>query len=212
MRKASPRSKVFCIGFQKTGTTSLGVALKRLGYRVEGYDPFRDLAKADGLDMDTIWARAVELVKSYDAFKDTPWPVLYDRLDAAIPDAKFIHVVRDRKSWINSVSKDFGTYPNEIHRLIYGSAFPVGNEAAWLARYDRHNNEVCAHFSGRPRRFVSLDMSKGELDWASLCTFLDQPVPEAQWPHANSRRAKQMNMLLWRFQAKMRKLIGRRPK
>lgn len=30
------KSKVFCIGFHKTGTTSLELALIRLGYRVTG--------------------------------------------------------------------------------------------------------------------------------------------------------------------------------
>ncbi|MEL7319154.1 MAG: sulfotransferase, partial [Pseudomonadota bacterium] len=30
------RQKVFCIGFQKTGTSSLREALTRLGYRVTG--------------------------------------------------------------------------------------------------------------------------------------------------------------------------------
>lgn len=199
-----PQTKIFCIGFQKTGTTSLGMALGRMGYNVQGYYPFRDLAGVEGLAMETVWTRAVELLDRFDAFKDTPWPVLYQRLDAEIPDAKFIHVVRDRDRWIESVVNDFGAYPNEIHRLIYGSPFPVGYEDAWLARYDRHNAEVCAHFEGRPDRFVSLDMSQGELTYDSLSRFLCRPAPGTPWPHANSRSAKRRNMMIWRLQNRLR--------
>jgi UDP-N-acetylmuramate-alanine ligase len=35
-------TKVFCIGFHKTGTTSLAVALKTLGYRVTGPNGVHD--------------------------------------------------------------------------------------------------------------------------------------------------------------------------
>lgn len=204
----SPPNKIFCVGFQKTGTTSLGVALSRLGYRVEGYHPFRDLSTAQGLTMDDLWTRATRLLDGFDAFKDTPWPVLYARLDAEVPNARFIHVVRNRDSWIDSVRNDFGAYPNEIHRLIYGSAFPVGNEDAWLARYDRHNAEVRAHFEGRPERFISLDMSRGELSFERLCPFLGIPAPQIAWPHANSRSAKRRNMKIWKLQARLRGLFG----
>ena len=30
------KAKVFCVGFHKTGTSSMGVLLERLGYRVQG--------------------------------------------------------------------------------------------------------------------------------------------------------------------------------
>lgn len=208
MTEKFPKTKIFCIGFQKTGTTSLGIALAQLGCRVEGYHPFRDLARMNGLDMDTIWTRALELVPAYDAFKDTPWPALYDRLDAIFPDAKFIHVMRDRESWIKSVVGDFGSNPNEIHRMIYGSAFPLGNEEAWLARYDQHNHDVQKHFDGRPESFMSLDMSKGELNWNRLCGFLDQPVPDVSWPHANTKRAKSLKMFWGRTKSKLSRING----
>jgi hypothetical protein len=36
------KEKVFCIGFHKTGTTSLRVALELLGYRVTGPNGVQD--------------------------------------------------------------------------------------------------------------------------------------------------------------------------
>lgn len=60
-------SKIFCIGFQKTGTKSLGAALDRLGCRVCGSvgakDP--DIAK-------NVLSLIPSLVPWYDAFQDNP--------------------------------------------------------------------------------------------------------------------------------------------
>ena len=38
------KQKGFGIGFQKTGTTSLGTIFDKLGYRVASYRDFRDFA------------------------------------------------------------------------------------------------------------------------------------------------------------------------
>ena len=126
--------KVFCLGFQKSGTSSLGLALSRLGYRVAGYWQFRDLGERAEVSMDDLLERARSLVGQFDAFKDTPWPVLYRDLDKLYPNSKFIHIVRDPQRWIASAVGDFKAWPNPIHKAIYGSAFPDGNEAAWIER------------------------------------------------------------------------------
>lgn len=199
------RTRVFCVGFQKTGTSSLGRALGRLGYRVAGYHPFRDLAARPGLDMETVWARARPVAMAHDAVQDTPWPVLYDRLDAAFPGAKFLHVVRDRDAWLKSVLGDFSDHHNEIHRLIYGSDCPVGNEAAWLARYDRHNREVAAHFADRPGDYLRLDLA--EIGWDRICPFLGCEIPDLPWPHANTRREKRLRMRYHQMRERLRGLL-----
>lgn len=201
-------TKVFCVGFQKTGTSSLGLALAQLGSRVTGYHPFRHLAAQPDLDMETVWEVARPVAEAHDAAKDTPWPVLYRQLDEAFPNAKFVHIVRDPDSWIRSVVKDFGNHHNEIHRLIYGSDCPVGYESEWLTRYDRHNREVLEYFSGRSDDFVSLDMTKGEVNWANLCDFLGCPMPDTPWPHANTWRAKRRNLFWWRQQSRLRGYFG----
>lgn len=204
-----PQQKVFCLGFQKTGTSSVGAALGQLGYRLAGYNPFRPYATCADLDIDTLWQAARPIAEEMDGAKDTPWPVLFEHLDKAFPDAKFIHVVRDRDDWLRSVVADFGNHHNEIHRLIYGSACPTGNEADWLARYDRHNAEVLDHFADRPDSFVSLDMARGEVNWDSLCAFLGHAVPDQPWPHANKIEVKRRRMFWARQRQRARRLIGR---
>jgi sulfotransferase family protein len=186
--------KVFCLGLQKTGTSSLGMALERLGYNVVGYNPFRHLAKKDDLTWQDIEKIALKVASNADAVQDTPWPTLFQQLDVAFPGSCFIHVIRNRDAWIKSAVNDFQSFPNEIHRLIYGSAYPEGNEVEWLARYDQHNKDVSDYFAERPEDFLQLNLDEFQVNWENVCPFLGETVPDMAWPHANQRRTKQFKM------------------
>lgn len=195
--------KVFCVGFHKTGTSSVGVALDKLGYRTIGYAPFRQLAHQQTLTLAEVEAKALEVAAQADALKDSPWPILYRQMDAAFPGSKFIHIVRDPDRWINSAVNDFGEVPNSMRRLVYGTPYPKGNEAAWLERYHQHNADVRAYFADRPDDFISLDLEKGEVNWKNICTFLDEPVRDEPWPHANRREVKRWKMLWLRVRQRL---------
>lgn len=197
------QNKVFCIGFQKTGTSSLGLALDKLGYEVASYDQFRQFAKRDELSLGEITEHAIKIASGYDAAQDSPWPVLYRELDAAFPGSKFIHIIRDRESWIRSAVKDFSDFPNSIHSLIYGCPYPLGNELRWLEIYDQHNSEVKEYFSGRQDDFVSLDLDQGEVNWEKVCAFLGKKEPDIPWPHSNKRRVKAVKMLYYKARSKL---------
>ena len=87
------RPKVFCIGQNKTGTTSVEAVLKQLGYKMGNQ------AKAELLIHD--WAKRdfkeiVKFCRSADAFQDIPFSndFTYEILDYAFPDSKFILTVR----------------------------------------------------------------------------------------------------------------------
>lgn len=195
--------KVFCLGFQKTGTSSLGLALEKLGYSVAGYYPFRDLASKEDVTWDEIRDRALRIAQDHDAAQDTPWPLLYKELDAAFPNSQFILITRERDAWINSALQDFGHFPNAIHNLIYGCPCPVGHEETWLARYDRHNSDIRSYFADRPDDFLSLDLNKGEVNWDNLCRFLGEPTPQIAWPHANTRQAKRLKLKYYKVLKKL---------
>lgn len=195
--------KVFGIGFQKTGTSSLGRALELLGYRVGGYWDFRDLAQDTGLTMERLVERAMVLSTQYDALKDTPWPVMFREMDRAYPGSKFIHIVRDTDSWLKSASLDFGKHPNALHRVIYGCDCPVGNERVWTDRYERHNAEVREYFRGRESDFVSLHMNQGEVGWDPVCRLLGLSVPDVAWPHVNRISTKKRQMFVGRVARKL---------
>ncbi len=159
--------KVFGIGFQKTGTTTLGVIFDRLGYRTAGYHQFRHLADRETLGFEEVERLALEIARDVDAAKDTPWPILYRSLDREFPGSKFIHVTRDPDAWIRSAVKDFGSHPNALREVIYGSRQPVGHEAEWVARYKRHNDEVRAYFADRPDDCLFLSLEEGGVSFES---------------------------------------------
>ena len=60
-------TKVFCLGFQKTGTSSLGLALEKLGYKVAGYYQFRDFAHKGNLSWKDLRERALATAQDFDA-------------------------------------------------------------------------------------------------------------------------------------------------
>lgn len=184
------KPKVFCIGFHKTGTTTLEVALKKLGYRVTGSFGTKDPDIAS-----KVHEMAYAMVERFDAFEDNPWPILYKELDARFPGSKFILTRRPAEAWIRSQVKDFATTETPMRRWIYGedAGCPEGNERIYIERYERHNREVLEYFRDRPDDMLVMDIP-ADAGWEKLCAFLGHDVPDKPFPHANkaslSRRIK----------------------
>ena len=171
--------KVFCIGFHKTGTTSLGEALELLGYRVTGPNGTRDpdIAK-------NVHSMAESLVEQYDAFQDNPWPIIYREMDRTYPNSRFILTVRSSRSWIASQVRQFGSAETPMRTWIYGVGCPEGNEDIYVRRFENHNRDVIDYFRDRPNDLLVLDLAGGG-GWPSLCSFLGADTPGVPFPHAN---------------------------
>jgi len=174
-------SKIFGIGFHKTGTTTLDTAFQMLGYRScpVRTDLATHLVKGDVQS-------AFEVVRQFDAFQDNPWPILFKELDAAFPGSKFIMTYRADDKWLKSIVNSFGKDQTLMRKWIYGEKFgaPMGNESVYLARYQRHISEVRDHFKDRPNDLLEICWEKGE-GWEKMCPFLGVPIPEAAFPHSN---------------------------
>jgi hypothetical protein len=189
--------KVFCIGFHKTGTSSLGAALRILGYRVTGPNGVHDpnIAK-------NVHAMADALIRRYDAFQDNPWPVLYKSLDVKYPNSKFLLTIRDSESWLASLIKDFGHVETPMRRWIYGVGCPAGHEELYVRRYEAHNAEVLKHFTDRPGHFLVMDLTKGD-GWNALCAFLGTDIPDVPFPHTN-KSSERAGVLSWKKRLRQR--------
>lgn len=201
----APRPKVFCIGFQKTGTTSLYAALERLGYRtaaVAGRDWTAARLAAEGA------ALCIETARDFDAAQDMPWPVFFRELDAAYPGSKFILTVRDPESWFTSIEGHFGAHEGEMQAFVYGrdAAAPAGNKARYLETLRRHEAAVRAHFVERPADLLVMDLEAGD-GWAELCAFLGAPVPAGPFPMRN--KSSDRKTLSFRVRRKAGQLFGR---
>ena len=181
------RSKVFGIGFHKTGTKSLAEALTVLGYRVCG----PTTVKRDPDLANNALPNALPLAEQFDAFQDNPWPMLFREMDAHFPGSKFVLTIRPTDEWYRSVLHFFGERETPMRRWIYGdgAGSPVGNEAVYKARYDAHNADVRAYFASRPESLFVLNLPQA--NWADLCAFLGCEAPKnLPYPHKNpgSRR------------------------
>lgn len=97
------KCKIFCIGFNKTGTTSLKEALQEMGIIVGSESDAKVLLDAWLIrDFDPI----ISYCKGAQAFQDSPFsfPYTYIALDQAFPNSKFILTVRDdAEQWYNSL-------------------------------------------------------------------------------------------------------------
>lgn len=201
------KTKVFCLGFQKTGTTSLTHFLERMGYDVATYDPFRELSKTP-VTREVLTARAKAVMAHHDAAQDTPWYMLYREMDAAFPGSKFIHVIRDTDSWKKSALGDFSHHKNTIHEWIYGSDSPVGHEETWAQVYDQHNADVQAYFAGREGDYLCLRLEEMAGKAGAIAQFLGHQGAVPDWPHSNKKAAKDMEKLKWSVQRKIRRIFG----
>jgi Sulfotransferase domain len=176
------RGKIFNIGLNRAGTTSLTAALKILGYRAvhfqhQGVRIF-DRVRQNG-------ARGRRLLdgleQHYDAFSDFAAHGFFETLDRQYPGSRFILTTRELQSWLDSrerkVRKNLAD-PNYKH------AFTEVKREAWSAQRQAYLARLDRYFAARPADFLIMDITAGE-GWDNLCRFLGKPVPEQPFPRLN---------------------------
>ncbi|WP_127844465.1 sulfotransferase family protein [Psychroflexus aestuariivivens] len=173
------KPKVVCIGWHKTGTSTMGDALLSLGYKVIGAR--EDLAYS--LLEENIQP-ALTVADDFEALQDVPWAALFKELDQAFPNSKFILTTREEQAWLNSAKKHFKDGNFKLHEWLYGNGVLEGNEDLYLKRYRAHYEEVKAYFKDRPDDLIVMDFKQGD-SWEKLCSFLNQPIPKKAFPHSN---------------------------
>jgi hypothetical protein len=182
-QSASEKKKIFGIGLNKTGTTTLAQCGRILGFSCASAD--RDLLEDVVLRRD--FSRVRKKIEQYDLFEDWPWPLIYKELDELFPGSKFILTVRkSAEKWLQSLENhSMKTHPfKHCRKLAYGYNYPHKHEKEHLGFYVRHNEEVREYFRGRHEDFLELCWENGQ-GFAELCDFLDCEVPEMKFPHAN---------------------------
>ena len=202
--------KIFCIGYNKTGTTSLEKSLSDFGFRIGNQ------AVAEVLAED--WAfhkrseRLIRYCHTADAFQDVPfmYPGLYKELDKAFPGSKFILTVRDTpEQWYTSLvsfhtklfSSDKSRFPNEsdsanaLYRykgwlLDFARSFwnypivPLYDEHEYKSRYLRHIADVQQYFINRDNDLITINVSQKD-DFSRLCRFLHVQTDIEGFPWMN---------------------------
>lgn len=198
--------KIFGIGFHKTGTTSLTLALRRLGYKTIHGDGYGTWSHADeGQTLLKLIERGdyrLPTFKLFDAFLDNPYFSIWPHLHRLYPEAKFILTVREERDWIESCAKYFGDRRvRPMQQWKFGdSANPSKSESArqkWLQLYRQHNSSIMQHFYGSDHQFLVMDIARGD-GWDKLCKFLGAPIPQKDFPRANRRKRWNLRSFLGR--------------
>ncbi len=180
--------KYFGIGLSRTGTKSLTLALEQLGLHVVHYP--RDATTLKELTEGTY---EFSVLKDCDGITDITVSPFYPQLDALYPGSKFILTVRDKESWLRSMSAFFSK-PVPPHKAanqtvmqmrqvmrfaVYGSYSFNYDRFSYV--YDLHLKNVREYFRSRPESLLTIDICGGE-GWEKLCPFVGKDVPGAAFP------------------------------
>jgi hypothetical protein len=179
------RPRVFGIGLNKTGTSSLHRALELLGLRSLhwGGPPVRQAVEAAHAAGEPLLSR---LDPAYDAFSDVlPIARHFDVLDRQYPGSRFVLTVRDVDRWVDSRRRHVEHNRVRAAAGEYTGTFLEVDEPGWRAEWHDHLGRVRAYFEGRTD-FVEVDIAAGA-GWAPFCRLLDVEEPDVPFPWENRR-------------------------
>lgn len=195
----SLKPKVFVLGLSKTGTTSIGDALERLGYRRLGW---RDIRSRH---MVHTWANGEteplrDLSKFYDAFEDLPWPFMYQEMAEMYPDARFVLSLRkDEATWLRSMRAHVGRGKWLPYAYFYGADTVEGNEEIIVSSYRNHTEKIRDYFKDKPSRYIELNIDNGDINWDALCRIAQCPggnAPSIGFPRSNTVASWNMGVVV----------------
>lgn len=202
------KPKIFVVGANKTGTSSLDAYFKAAGYITSPQRQF-ELLRDDYLQGNR--QEIFRLIKRYETFQDIPFSIadetfLHD-LTATYPSAKFILSKRSSdEEWYQSLCRFHskgshdGKWPltwDDVKKVDYlgkGRRYDffihvVGSEAkepydkhTWCAFYNNHNRLVRSFFKGRPN-FLEINLADPNAE-SILRNFLGTTA-DVTVPHRN---------------------------
>lgn len=214
------KEKIFCISFQRTGTTSVGQFFKDNNYRVAGYDKNRSTlwSKFRFLgDYESIFS-SPEFTR-FQVFEDNPWfeGDFYKVLFHRYPKAKFILFTRDSDKWFDSMinhskGKTLGNtfrhacnyrreieyyqkFPNYPH---YENLLKIDNllelnenhRKHYISIYKRRNQEVVDFFNAVAPNSLFTCELEDTYKWQKLANFFNIEIEDSYSVHANKSNSK----------------------
>jgi len=201
--------KIFCIGLNKTGTTTLKKTMSDFGYKIGNQRKGELLIHAYA---SRNFKPIVKLARSAEFFQDAPFsfPHTFEILAYSFPNAKFILTVRDSpEQWYNSLTKFHGKrfgengrippsaddlknanylgkgMPYKIHKILYDT--PDGslyNQEYLLEYYNRHIINVKDFFRHNAHKLLTINVAVIE-DYFRLCDFLGKEPIHNGFPWHN---------------------------
>ncbi len=202
-------TKIFIIGRNKTGTTSIRKSFKDLGYIV-GDQRRAELLYSSYMKSD--FNPIIDYCRTAEVFQDYPFSYseTYKHMDKAFPKSKFILTIRDSaEQWYDSLtnahSKKFGkegslptkrdlkntTYVEKgwmwkIFSFFYNppDLNDIYNKENLIETYNNHNNEILKYFKNRPEDLLVLNIGKNGA-YQKFIDFIGVESPIRNFPWEN---------------------------
>ena len=200
-------NKIFCIGLNKTGTSSLHEAFKILNYksihRIGKEGNIKIIIHQNYINGNKL----LKGIENYDAYSD--WNnantnFLFKKLDEQYPKSKFVLNTRDIDGWLNSREKHVKSIPELRNKQAENPENTWYNidKKAWVKDYREHHRQVLNYFEDREDDLLIFNLFDGD-SWEKICDFLNRPVPKEPFPYAN----KSPNYI-FKYYKKIKKIIN----
>ena len=190
-------SKIFVLGYNKTGTKSLAKALEILGYNVlhtgESDDFIGFLDKiGNNLHMQRDILSGMDM---YDCYIDYPIyePTVFSHIVDEYPDSKYISLTKNLDGYVDSVLRD------KIKRIRQGyfdnwNWLGVGDEEVfrnypeyqkeWVKGRAQFKHDSNVRFLNKKNiDYLDMNICDNGDGWKELCSFLDKSVPNVEFPY-----------------------------
>jgi hypothetical protein len=200
--------KYFCVGRNKTGTTSLKKAFGDLNFIIGNQRIAEELY--DKYYFEKNFKPIIDYCRSAQVFQDVPFscPETFKHLDKAYPNSKFILTVRSSsEQWYRSLTrfhaKKFGmngriptsedlknaTYIRKgfLYNTVKLHGTPDAspyNKRIMTAHYNKHNRDVMGYFENRPEDLLILNLEEKD-SYQKFIDFLGIKSPYAKFPWLN---------------------------
>ncbi|WP_053972497.1 sulfotransferase [Mangrovimonas sp. ST2L15] len=172
--------KVIVIGLPKTGTSTITVMLRILGYEVTGPDIHFEIGNTPYLK---------KQFEIFDGFQDYPWCFEWWRFredDRVL----FIELKREKAAWWRSFYDSYGgKETNYLSYPYFKIAKSKENQEGFLEFFEQYYDHFASYKKEHPQKVLSVDIKN--LSWQDLCVFLNEPIPKNLWgkivkkPHVN---------------------------
>lgn len=196
------KHKILVVGLPKTGTSTLTVMLRMLGYQVTGPEIHFRFGDISFLE---------ECFERYDAFQDYPWCFEWERFKA---DGRvlFIELKRDPEAWWKSF---YDSYGKKGKKYLSQPYFKLDKEQEAKALFLDYFKAYYRHFESFKKTFqknvLSIDLET--FGWKELCEFLDEPIPktvfgkEVKKPHINKINHKYVRSYRYKLFKRLNKYL-----
>lgn len=189
---SSISERVFCIGMNKTGTSTMKHCFEMLNLTpIASPKTYtrEDRSQIRRFYNDKNYGEMLDLAERYKTFEDRPWNMwsMYRYLHQRFPDSRFILTVRNPESWWRSTEHWITvTKPNVLMRYQLHLRVHQPSKESMTESYLRYNREVEKYFEGTGQLLI-MNLQEGD-GWDKLCGFLGIRVPDIGFPHANRQK------------------------